>query len=124
MKRLFFLLAFPLVMTLTSGGSKATMQDLSADLMVALDTRNFHHVKEVLHEMIPIMKKEIKDGKKLVALASKGSDVGIEDIGEFKTTLAKKEEILHYTEKLMNTSSAAIRARSNELVEKIDEYVQ
>ncbi len=100
------------------------MEELSTDLMDALETRNFHHVKEVLHEMIPIMKKDIKEGKKLVALAAKGSDVGIENISEFEANLAKKEEVLHYTEKLMNTSSAAIRARSNELVEKIDEYVQ
>jgi hypothetical protein len=124
MKKLVLLFALPLVLALTSGGSNATMEDLSVDLMEALETRNFHHVKEVLHEMIPLMKKDIKEGKKLVALSAKGSDVGIENMAEFKTTLSKKEEILNYTEKLMNTSSAAIRARSTELVEKIDEYVQ
>lgn len=124
MKKLFFLMTLPLVLALSAGGGKATMEDLSSDLMNALETRNFHHVKEVLHEMIPIMKKEIKEGKKLIAMADKGADVGIENISEFKTTLAKKEDILNYTERLMNTSSAAIRAKSNELVEKIDEYVQ
>ncbi len=124
MKKLFLLLTLPLVLGLSAGGSKANMEDLTADLMNALETRNFHHVKEVLHEMIPIMKKEIKEGKKLIAQADKGADVGIEDISNFKSTISRKEDILRYTERLMNTSSAAIRARSTELVEKIDEYVQ
>lgn len=124
MKKLFLFLALPMVVALSSGGSKASMEDLSKDLMNALETRNFHHVKEVLHEMIPLMKKDIKEGKKLLAMADKGSDVGIADMEDFKRTLSKKEEILNYTEKLMNTSSAAIRAKSDELIEKIDDYVQ
>ncbi|MEM8895728.1 MAG: hypothetical protein AAGC88_14190 [Bacteroidota bacterium] len=124
MKKYFLPLALPLFFVLSAGNNKANMEDLTVDLMNALETRNFHHVKEVLHEMIPIMKKEIKDGKKLIAQADKGADVGIEDMAEFKVTLAKKEDVLKYTERLMNTSSAAIRAKSSELAEKIDEYVQ
>ncbi len=120
---LFMLLMLTSVSTYASSENES-IQELSSQLKEAMEVRNFKMAKDILHDMIPLMKKEIKESNKLIGKAEKGMDVGIEDLGTFKKELQEKERILDYTQRIMNISSAALRASSNELMAKIDEYVQ
>ena len=120
---LFMLLMLTNVSTYASSENES-IQELSSQLKEAMEVRNFKVAKDILHDMIPLMKREIKESYKLISKAEKGMDVGIEDLGAFKKELQDKERILDYTQHIMNISSAALRASSNELMAKIDEYVQ
>ena len=90
------------------------------ELTTAVKNRNFAHAKEVLHELMPIMKEDIKDLKK--EFSSSKSTLAEEDLEELATVIDRKKEIYSQLHHLMNVSPAALRVKAEKVVTLVVEF--
>ncbi|MEQ6120206.1 hypothetical protein [Reichenbachiella sp. MALMAid0571] len=89
----------------------------------AVKQRKFSDAKEVVNEIIPWMKQDIKDDKKTLTQIGKSIDESEVDKKSFSTTLGKKNKLYESTKHLVESSPAAIRVKGNDLVKLVNEYM-
>ena len=92
-------------------------------LETAVKQRKFTDAKEVVNDIIPWMKQDIKDDKKTLTQIGKSIDESEVDKKSFSTTLGKKNELYESTKHLVESSPAAIRVKGNDLVKLVNEYM-
>jgi hypothetical protein len=102
---------------------RESIEDLSYELKETVEVRNFHKAKHILHKMLPLMKKDIKYEKKQIVDYQKEHVDCEQEVKEWTEHIKLKEKSLLYTKTLLHTSSAAIRAKSAELMITINKYL-
>lgn len=117
-----FVCAF-MLMSFSNRHEKATLEMLAHEFSYAMEVRNFHEARHILHQMIPLMKQDIKYDKKMISKALRTDCANNEDIGELERDMYAKSEVLHFAEHLLHTSNAALRAKSSEMANKMESYV-
>ena len=90
------------------------------ELTTAVKNRNFAHAKEVLHELMPIMKEDIKALKK--EFSTSKTSMAEENLEEFALVIDRKKEIYSQLHHLMNVSPAALRVESQKVLLLVDEF--
>ncbi|MEO9870283.1 hypothetical protein [Ekhidna sp.] len=86
----------------------------------AVDQRNFSEAKNVLLELMPIMKAELKSSKK--ELAAMKSELEESELEMLKNINDRKKEIYDRLQRLINVSSAALRGRSADMIKLVEEF--
>lgn len=95
----------------------------SSNLQKAIEARKFGDAKDVVNEIIPWMKLDIKKDKKTLSQIGKTIDESEIDKKDFSTALKKKNKLYESTKRLVETSPAAIRVKGKDLVKMVNEYV-
>ncbi len=98
------------------------IKDASKKLEKAIALRKFADAKEVVNEIIPWMKQNIKDDKKTLNQIGKSIDESEIDKNAFSSNLKKKNKLYQSTKKLVESSPAAIRVKGKDLVKMVNEY--
>ena len=95
----------------------------SADsLEKALNTRNYKEARETLDILFPLFKREMKLAKKQASeLKKAGSKAEAKSI---ESTLKRKEEITDKLHAMVDSSSAGLRIKANNVKTLVNEYVQ
>ncbi|MFY0651982.1 MAG: hypothetical protein JXQ96_08125 [Cyclobacteriaceae bacterium] len=99
-----------------------SIQDASVKLEKAIELRKFADAKEVVNEILPWMKQDIKTDKKTLSQIGKSIDDAELDKKSFSTKLSRKNKIYESTKHLVETSPAAIRVKGKDLVKLVNEY--
>ena len=99
------------------------ISDASQKLEQAIESRKFADAKEVVNEILPWMKADIKADKKILGQIGKTIDESEIDKKEFSKKLKAKNSLYESTKKLVDSSPAAIRVKGRDLVKMINEYV-
>ena len=94
----------------------------SSKLQKAVEARKFGDAKDVVNEIIPWMKLDIKKDKKTLSQIGKTIDESEVDKQDFSTVLKKKNKLYESTKHLVETSPAAIRVKGKDLVKLVNEY--
>ncbi len=89
------------------------------ELGKALDNRNFSKAKSILKELFPLIKKDIKEGRKEYSRAEKANSADLDDI---KRVLSMKNDLYESMKSLVDVSTVALRARSDDFKLMIDQY--
>jgi hypothetical protein len=94
----------------------------SSKLQKAIEARKFGDAKNVVNEIIPWMKLDIKKDKKILSQIGKTIDESKIDKKDFSTALKKKNKLYESTKHLVETSPAAIRVKGKDLVKLVNDY--
>ena len=94
----------------------------SSKLQKAIEVRKFGDAKDIVNEIIPWMKLDIKKDKKILSQIGKTIDESKIDKKDFSTALKKKNKLYESTKHLVETSPAAIRVKGKDLVKLVNEY--
>lgn len=105
------------------GDKEENIETLYDQLEKAVDTRRFDTAKEAVNKMLPLMKKDIRDGKKILSGWDKDESMAEINKNIFASHLIIKNEIYTSTKGLINSSPAAIRVKGKQLVDMINEYI-
>ena len=105
------------------GDKEEGIQSLFGKLEKAVNGRHFENAKEAVNKMLPLMKKDIKEGKKMLSSWDKGVNKSKLDKQTFASQLVTKNEIYTSTKALINSSPAAIRVKGKKLVDLLNEYM-
>ena len=98
------------------------IKSASSKLQEAILQRNFADAKEVVNEILPWMKLDIKNDKKTLSQLGKSADETEINKKDFSATLDKNNKLYKSTKKLVETSPAAIRVKGKDLVKLVHEY--
>lgn len=98
------------------------IQDASQKLEKAVAERKFADAKEVVNQIIPWMKEDIKEDKKTLGQIGKSIDETELDKKTFSKNLSKKNKLYQSTKHLVESSPAAIRVKGKDLVKMVNEY--
>ncbi|MCG8379680.1 MAG: hypothetical protein MI865_09430 [Proteobacteria bacterium] len=103
------------------GENEKIFHEKRLELDQAIENRNFQEAKQILNELFPIMKKDIKDSKKRLSQLQKATDSD-EDLSKFSKILSEKEDLVKSMQSLVKVSPAALRAQSDRFVKMIRDY--
>ena len=103
------------------GGPESDFGELKNNLDAAIESRNFKEAKDLIAELFPLMKEDIKKSKKTLAGYHKDPDPDISP-EIFEANLERKHELLDNMKHLVDASPAALRAKSNDIIAMIDEF--
>lgn len=98
------------------------LQDASQKLEKAIADRKFADAKEVVNQIIPWMKQDIKEDKKTLGQIGKSIDESELDKKTFSNNLNRKNKLYQSTKHLVESSPAAIRVKGKDLVKMVNEY--
>jgi hypothetical protein len=93
---------------------------LSKQLEEAVDSRDFHKAREVVDEILPLMKEDIKVSKSELKTLKKSDDPSYE---AYQTKYDRKVELHDSVEHLINLSAAALRGKSKLIVSEVEEFI-
>ena len=102
-------------------GGTHQFHELRLAMESALEQRNFLQARGILDELYPLMKKEIKTRKKQLAHARK-NELSPEEVSSLTENLVKKIHLFDIMKTLDETSSSALRVRSDHFKNMIEEY--
>lgn len=95
---------------------------LSKKLEEAVSARDFHKAREVVDELLPLMKDDIKNSKKVLSALKKEENPPIAE-EEYKKMHNRKIELYDSIKHLIELSSAALRVKSTLIVDEVDEFI-
>lgn len=102
-------------------GEEKEFGDLKKNLDQAIEGRNFKEAKELLAEIFPLMKADIKKSKKNLSHYQKEESTEI-NVEEYATGLARKSELFNSMKHLVDASPAALRAKSSTIISMVTEF--
>lgn len=102
---------------------KEEFEQLSEKLEEAIEVRNFHDARATMEELMPMMKKELKEDKKLLSELQK-ADAPETDPVVFKQQLERKTELYNSLKKLVNISPAALRVKAQLIKAEVNEFIE
>jgi len=85
----------------------------------AVEARDFHQVKELLIELMPVLEEDIRKSKKYYGEVKKSAEK--EEVKLIKEKLNRKVEIHDDLDHLLEVSPAAVRVRSSQIVKLVKE---
>jgi hypothetical protein len=85
----------------------------------AVEQRNFHDAKAYLDELFPIMKEEIKKGKKTLATLEKEANP---DAVDYAKRLERKSELYESMKSVVDISAAAFRVKIDDIMTMVKEF--
>ena len=91
-----------------------------AEILLAVDARNFIEVKELLTDIMPLMKADLKTEKSELMEAKKITSK--EEFSTLKEVFDQKFAIYKRMDHLLGVSPAAVRARSDQLILMLNRY--
>jgi predicted negative regulator of RcsB-dependent stress response len=106
---------------LKSGTEEKSFTEVKIALEEAIEQRNFHNAKEILEELFPLIKKDIKKSKKHLATLKKVDDPEFNP-EIFEANLDRKGDLYHSIKSISEATSAAFRVKADDLMAMVDEY--
>lgn len=91
-----------------------------SELVQAVENRNFVEAETLLNDLMPLMRKDLKEFRG--EISSVKSSLSGEEYESLKNSFKQKYQIYKTMQRLAEVSPAAVRARSEEIVEMLDEY--
>lgn len=122
---LFTLCALVLVVPFTASsytGDDADFQSLVRKLDEAVALRNFQEAREIMEALMPLMKEELKEDKKILSDLRK-EESPEQDPDEFQKKMERKTELYNALKKLVETSPAALRVKSESIKKDVREFI-
>lgn len=125
------LLAVIILLALMSGAFSGTRQDtgdgvsfvaLADQLNQAIEARNFSDARETIEQLLPLMKKELKESKKILTTLQKAENPET-DPALYVEAFNKKSQIYDALKEVSDGSVAALRAKSEQIKRDIGEFV-
>lgn len=93
---------------------------LSEDLKEAIDARNFQDAREVMDKLLPMMKEDLKESKKKLGRIDKDDESASVN---YEKAYERKTELYETVKRYVELSSAALRVKSEEILDNVNEYV-
>ncbi len=117
------------VMVIVAVGFRGVDTDTSSDefsearknLEEALDSRDFHEAKILIETMFPLMKEEVKNGKRELSELKKTNTPEAE-LDKLKNGLDRQSELIDDMKHIVKASPAAIRAKVSLIRDMIKEF--
>ncbi|MFT6868475.1 MAG: hypothetical protein ACJA08_003329 [Cyclobacteriaceae bacterium] len=106
-----------------SGANIENFVALSEQLDQAVELRDFHKAREVIDELLPMMKEDIKTSKKTLNSLKKEENPEI-PADQYEIKLNRKAEIYESVKHTIELSSASLRVKSSQIVSEVDEFVK
>ena len=103
-------------------GNDQVLESLSKQLSEAIDSRNFTKARITLEELLPLMKMELKEHKKVLADLQKAESPET-DPQTCEKNFARKNEIYNTVKDLAEGSVAALRAKSQVISDEVETFV-
>lgn len=95
-------------------------EKVKVEITRAVETRNFVHVKELLSDLMPLIRNDLKKTKSDLSVAKKSGNEQV--FSSLKETYQRKATIYKSLDHLLDVSPAAVRARSSQIVRFLEEY--
>lgn len=95
---------------------------LSEKLEQAIEVRNFHDARQVIEDLMPLMKQSLKEDKKTLSSLKKDLYPEINP-DEFEKKLNRKNELYDSLKKLVDVSPAALRVKSELIKKEVQEFI-
>lgn len=113
------------------GSTKAVANDASIESFVALSkqlenavgSRDFHEAREIVDKLLPLMKADIKVSKKILS-GLKKEEQPVIPVEEYDKKYNRKIELYDSVKHLIELSPAALRGKSDLIVEEVDEFIK
>lgn len=118
---IFLIAAMVTTSSTFAGTDSEEYQKAVNKLQEALEGRDYKEAKVSLHDLLPLMKEDLKECKKTINEAKKAKE-GAGTLKEMKKTLERKSEIYESLGHLLNVSPAAIRVRAKQVVTIVGEF--
>lgn len=97
-----------------------SLKKVCGQLEIAIDNRKFADAKELINELLPLLKRDIKEAKKILSAFNKsGSDEAV----EFQNNYNRRSELYKSAKALIESSPAAIRVKGKDLIVMLNEYL-
>ncbi|MFY0601386.1 MAG: hypothetical protein JXR03_17055 [Cyclobacteriaceae bacterium] len=106
----------------SAGSNIESFTVLSKKLGTAVEARDFHTAREVVDQLLPMMKEDIKSGKKTLA-GLKKSDDPIISPKEYQKKYDRKIELYNSVKHFAELSPAALRVKSALIVSEVEEFI-
>ena len=119
---LLIFFTFMLTAQASSVNEEESFEILSKKLEKAIEIRNFHVARETIEELMPLMKKELKEDKKILSELKKESSPE-QDADSFEKNLKRKTELYESLKDLVEVSPAALRVKSEVIRKQVQEFI-
>lgn len=107
----------------TNDASIENFMVLSEQLENAVDARNFQKAREIVDELLPLMKEDIKNSKKTLSSLKKEENPKITE-KEYEKLYDRKVVLYDSVKHLIELSPAALRVKSALIVSEVDEFIK
>lgn len=97
------------------------IETMCSELQEAIEHRKFADAKEVISVLMPLLKKDIKTSKKVIATYQK-QKVERSELENFVEKYNRKVSLYASAKKLIESSPAAIRVKGSNLINMLNEY--
>ena len=104
------------------GNNGVSFEALAKKLEQAIESRNFTEARLTLEELLPLMKRELKEHKKLISDLQKSESPEAE-LEVHEENFNRKNEIYNVLKVLSDGSVAALRAKSQLIREEVGNFV-
>ncbi len=128
-----FKIIMPLVIVVLVGlmSAKSASSDVNIENFVALseqldqavELRDFHKAREVIDELLPIMKEDIKVSKKTLTGLKKEENAET-TVADYEIMLNRKVELYESVKRTIELSSASLRVKSTQIVSEVNEFLK
>lgn len=128
-----FKIIMPLVIVVLVGliSAKSASSDVNIENFVALseqldqavELRDFHKAREVIDELLPIMKEDIKVSKKTLT-GLKREENAETTVADYEIMLNRKVELYESVKRTIELSSASLRVKSTQIVSEVNEFLK
>lgn len=95
---------------------------LAKQLTEAIEARNFSDARQTIEQLLPLMKKELKEHKRMLSEFQKSAKPDL-DAQESERKLLRKNEIYEDLKMLAEGSVAALRAKSDQIKSDVEAFV-
>lgn len=119
---LSFILTIPFLSLANEGRKNDKFDELSQKIEEAIEARNFQDARNVLEELMPLMKEELKQNKKHLSELKK-AETPEQDPSEFEKQMVRKKQIFDTLKETVDISPAALRVKSESIRKNVKEFV-
>jgi len=104
------------------GDKEENIEALNSAFEKAVNTRHFDSAKESVNKMLLLMKKEMKESKKMLSSWDKGNVESDMDKSTFAKQMKTNNDVYVSIKKLVDSSPAALRVKGKQAITILNNY--